>query len=62
MEVLKAQMLELAAKGKFEQAIDSVISTMLTMERASDCLAWRVLKAMRRLHQELGRDRNSRLV
>jgi transposase len=47
MEALKAQMLELAAKGKFEQAIDSVISTMLTMERASDRLAWRVLKAMR---------------
>ncbi|MGE5783590.1 MAG: IS66 family transposase [Myxococcales bacterium] len=60
MEELKAKLLEMAQKGQFEQAIDSVLSTMITMERASDRLAWRVLRAMRyrfgRSTERLSRD------
>jgi transposase len=47
MEALKAQLLSMAAEGKFEQAIDSVVTTLVTMEREADVLAWRVLQAMR---------------
>jgi transposase len=60
MEQLKATLLSMAHEGKFEQAIDSVVSTMLAMERASDRLAWRVLKAVRyrfgRSTERLSRD------
>lgn len=60
MEELKAKLLEMAQKGQFERAIDSVLSTMITMERASDRLAWRVLRAMRyrfgRSTERLSRD------
>ena len=47
MEALKAQLLSMAAEGKFEQAIDSVVTTLVTMEREVDVMAWRVLQAMR---------------
>jgi transposase len=60
MEKLKATLLEQIASGKAEAAVDSVISTMLAMERSSDVLAWRVLRAMRyrfgRSTERLSRD------
>jgi hypothetical protein len=43
MEKLKAKLLSMAAEGKFEQAIDSVVTTMLAMERDADRMGWRVL-------------------
>jgi hypothetical protein len=38
-------MLNMAAEGKLEQAIDSVMTTLVTLERANDQMAWRVLQA-----------------
>lgn len=60
MEELKAKLLEQIASGKAEAAIDAVISTMVAMERSSDRLAWRVLRATRyrfgRSTERLSRD------
>lgn len=60
MEALKAQLLNMAAEGKLEQAIDSVMTTLVTLERANDQMAWRVLQATRyrfgRSTERLSRD------
>jgi hypothetical protein len=47
MEKRKAKLLSMAAEGKFEQAIDSVVTTRLAMERDADRMGWRILKANR---------------
>ena len=47
MEQLKAVLLAMIADGKAEAAVDSVVTTMLAMEREADRLGWRVLKATR---------------
>ena len=47
MEQLKAALLEMIAEGKAVAAVDSVVTTMLAMEREADRLGWRVLKATR---------------
>ena len=47
MEQLKAALLAMIADGKAEAAVDSVVTTMLAMEREADRLGWRVLKATR---------------
>ena len=60
MEALKAELLKMGAQGKFEQAIDSVMGMLVTMERENDVLAWRVLQATRyrfgRSTERLSRD------
>jgi len=60
MEALKAELLEMGAQGRFEQAIDSVMGMLVTMERENDVLAWRVLQATRyrfgRSTERLSRD------
>jgi len=47
MEQLKAALLAMIADGKAVAAVDSVVTTMLAMEREADRLGWRVLKATR---------------
>ena len=47
MEQLKAALFAMIADGKAEAAVDSVVTTMLAMEREADRLGWRVLKATR---------------
>lgn len=47
MEELKAHLLRMIAQGKGESAVDSVLVTLIAMEREVDQLAWRVLRATR---------------
>jgi hypothetical protein len=60
MEPLKAALLAMIADGKAVAAIDSVVTTMLAMEREADRLGWRALKATRyrfgRSTERLSRD------
>ena len=60
MEALKAELRAMITQGKTEQALDSVMATLVTMERENDVLAWRVLQATRyrfgRSTERLSRD------
>lgn len=47
MEELKAHLLGMIAQGKGEAAVNSVLVTLIAMEREVDQLAWRVLRATR---------------
>jgi hypothetical protein len=42
-----ANLLAMITDGKAVAAIDSVVTTLLAMEREADRLGWRVLKAAR---------------
>jgi transposase len=60
METLKAHLRNMIAQGKTEQVLDSVMETIINLERETDRMAWRVLQATRyrfgRSTERLSRD------